>query len=189
MTIVSASQGRVVGPCRRAMSYGAWGTMQSPAHNGCQMVNGRLWQVLLCVLKSGTGTRGVIASVLFAALCIGGCSGDYARSLPNGYRLVRTNSATIAIWGPRESLHSGVIVPAKITSVGISGAFVFGETEYSAESELSDISVAGYFILDTASGDAEVGVEMDAFVARCTMLGICADGVMPEMTSPRSVGL
>ncbi|MEA3396260.1 MAG: hypothetical protein U9R05_02230, partial [Chloroflexota bacterium] len=53
---------------------------------------------------------------VFGAL-LDGCS-DYAKPLPNGYELNRTNASTIFIFTPEEDYLREIIVPPKIVSWG-----------------------------------------------------------------------
>jgi hypothetical protein len=103
-----------------------------------------------------------VVLVSFLPLLLAGCQNDYQRSLPNGYRLVRTNAYTIAIFPPKgqylDYFQEGIAVPPKIVEYGVDHAIVFGRIELAPLSELDYMSTPGYFILDTRTPSVKLGM-------------------------------
>ncbi len=100
-----------------------------------------------------------------------GCS-DYAKPLPNGYELNRTNASTILIFTPEEDYPREIIVPPKIVSWGRVKDVVFGEVVDSPNSSVSEDSVPGYFILDTQNGVVLLGLSEEEWLKELKSLGI-----------------
>lgn len=128
------------------------------------------------------------AAILLGAVMLMGCNRDYARRLPNGFELVRTNGLTVAIYTPSDDGHPAtkkfghdVIVKPKIISIGISGAIVFGEAVASPQSELP--SEPGFFVVDTSAATVETGLDRDSFERKLADLGI----VNPKLVDPRDL--
>jgi hypothetical protein len=134
----------------------------------------------------------VIRVVSFGLLLsfLAGC-GDYAIDLPNGYRLVRTNSDNILIFEPdtedyrnstaysRRTIHDGdrtyhdsVVVPSKIVAIGSKDELVYGIVEISPHPEGMEPTEPGYFVLDTHTGDGVLGMGEKAFQEKLKELGI-----------------
>jgi hypothetical protein len=99
--------------------------------------------------------------VLLSVTMLTGCGGcDYSVDLPNGYRLVRTNSPTIMIFAPDsapEWLH-GLVVPAKITGLNDTNGIVYGRVEQSPDSDMGLTQTPGYFVLDTKTNGVWLGL-------------------------------
>lgn len=108
---------------------------------------------------------------LLAALCQG-CNSDYEISLPNGYRLMRTDSSTIAIFEPNDRGFKGLVVGPTITQIGIHNNYVFGHVEKSPSSPIASYSVAGFFIINTQSMEVSVGLEKKQWEQRLKDLRI-----------------
>ena len=119
------------------------------------------------------------------ALC--GCTnGDYEKELPNGYRLIRTNANTVAIWSPEP--HSNVVVPAKIVAIGVHGDIVFGCVTFDPYSDPvypggQPENASGYFILETKTGNTALRMKKESWVDALAKRGI---GAEPKMRSPSS---
>ena len=107
---------------------------------------------------------------VFGAL-LDGCS-DYAKPLPNGYELNRTNASTILIFTPEEDYPREIIVPPKIVSWGRVKDVVFGEVVDSPNSSVSEDSVPGYFILYTQNGVVLLGLSEEEWLKELKNLGI-----------------
>ena len=78
----------------------------------------------------------LVLIVVFSCMlttCGLGCSGDYAHELPNGYKLVRTNANTIAVFAKG----GGIPIPPKIIEYNIADHYVYGSTINSPDSELA----------------------------------------------------
>ncbi len=122
-------------------------------------------------------------------LLIASCSraSDYEKSLPNGYRLIRTNAVTTAILDPNEAWPaphpSGVAVAAKVVRIAVSNNLVVGYVESSVDSELAKFQVPGYFILDTQTGAVHLGLSESDWNKQLKVMGI---GVV-KLREPRSL--
>jgi hypothetical protein len=121
----------------------------------------------------------MITLLLLAML--GGCHSDYRRALPNGFRLVRTNAATVAIFEPTRPTSSqssnlesynGVLVAPKIVAINIEGDFVFGCVASSEDSELASYGKPGYFILNTKTADLVSALDEESWRAKMKEFGI-----------------
>ena len=82
---------------------------------------------------------------------------DFSVQLGRGYRLVRTNGFTTAVFAPNGVEHPshpsrGVAVPPRIVSCWQAGEKAWGEIQKSPESELSNITTSGWFVLDLGTG-------------------------------------
>ena len=108
-----------------------------------------------------------------------GC--DYEADLPNGYMLVRTNAYTVCIC-PR-GIWQSAPVPPRIVELKVIGDHVVGRTVLAPDADdVGTPSQAGYFILDTKSGKAAIGLEKDEWNERLRQTGI---GANPHLVSPR----
>ena len=133
-----------------------------------------------------------MTAVLLAssALLISGC-GDYETKLPNGYRLVRTNASSIQIFEPSDAgyrsspayrrrdtvdgnatFHNSIVVPPKIVAIGCVGDIVYGIVETSPDSENATLTVPGYFVLDTRTGDVALGLDKEGHLEKLKKLGV-----------------
>ena len=125
-----------------------------------------------------------------SSLLLSGC-GDYETKLPNGYRLVRTNASSIQIFEPLDAgyrsspayrrrdtvngnatFHDSIVVPPKIVAIGCVGDIVYGIVETSPDSENATLTVPGYFVLDTRTGDVALGLNKESHLKRLNKLGI-----------------
>jgi hypothetical protein len=97
-------------------------------------------------------------------------SGDFERALPNGHVLYRTNAHSVFIADARRPHSLRIVVPPCIRPIGRSGHFVYGRTAFSGDSDVP--SRAGYFILDTRSGNAETALDERTWNDRLRELGI-----------------
>jgi hypothetical protein len=90
---------------------------------------------------------------------------DYDIELRSGYRLVRTNSPTIAIYRK----DSGDVVPPKIVGLNIRKDIILGKAE---SSPLADVaSVPGFFIVNMTTGSVQVGLDEQAWLNALRALG------------------
>ena len=110
-----------------------------------------------------------------ALTLLSGC-GDYQIDLPNGYRLVRTNASSIQIFSPptvkRLGDHTGIVVPPKIVAIACVGDVVCGIVESSPDSENAALTVPGYFVLDTRTGDVTLGLNKEKQLEQLKKLGV-----------------
>ncbi|MFO8006340.1 MAG: hypothetical protein R6V05_01235 [Candidatus Brocadiia bacterium] len=98
---------------------------------------------------------------LAALLMLCGCGrvGDYSVELPGGYELVRTHGHSRMIWGSRGSGDRSCVVPADIVEVGVHEGYVFGRLVNRPELDFDPVRKPGYFLLDTSSGEALLGLD------------------------------
>ena len=86
---------------------------------------------------------------------------DFGVWLPNGYLLCRTSWENCSIRGRERRMAIGLPpgddVPPNIREVAMQDEVVFGRATIS-KSIVQNHSVAGYFILDTRSGKAQIGL-------------------------------
>ena len=113
----------------------------------------------------------------FVVLSISGCNGDYETSLPNGYKLFRTNSSTKVILAPTGKQHPshcapGLAVAAKVNGMAIVGKWVVGVVVTSPTSEVVNCEAPGYFILNTETGEVWLRLTEAKWRARLKTEGI-----------------
>ncbi len=108
----------------------------------------------------GLGKAPLVAA-FFALVALCGCGrvGDYSVELPGDYKLVRTNGYTRMIVTSRESRDRRCIVPPDIQQVGVWDDYVFGRVASVPRSDLGPTLDAGYFLLDTSSGEVLLGLD------------------------------
>jgi hypothetical protein len=101
--------------------------------------------------------------VLVTLTVLPGCGGcDYSVDLPNGYRLIRTNAATVVIYPPEDvrlKKFHGEAVPARITGLNDTNGIVYGRVEQSPDSDTGVTQTPGYFILDTKLNVVWLGLD------------------------------
>lgn len=90
---------------------------------------------------------------------------DYDIELRRGYKLVRTNSPTIAIYRK----DSGDVVPPKIVGLNICRDIILGKAESSPLATVP--SVPGFFILDTKTGSVQIGLDEQVWLNTLRSLG------------------
>ena len=117
---------------------------------------------------------------------------DYGCTLPNQYELIRSNTYTIAIAAPLdfERHHPthcapGIAVSAKIIKIGISGNFVIGFVEASPLSELAVSECPGWFILNTSTDVAELGLPREEWEQVIKEHGISVSKI--KLMSPKKL--
>jgi putative multiple sugar transport system substrate-binding protein len=120
---------------------------------------------------------GLVLLKLFSVLSLVSCR-DFSRKLPNDYELARTNSATIIILTPaRVRYGPHIIVPPKITEIGVYGDIVFGLVEDSPKNTAQTLSQPGYFILDTQEDSVTLGLSKEDWQERLRKLGVDNPGL------------
>ena len=106
-------------------------------------------------------------------LLVSGCwRGDFAKTLPNGYELIRTNYYTTMIWTPRVGGERECIVPPDIQEIAIHRQYVFGWLVSSPRSDKGSESIPGFFVLDTSTGETLLGLDEDDWNARMRQVGV-----------------
>src|SRR5688572_13481653 len=93
----------------------------------------------------------LLPTICVTMMLAGGCPRRAPPTLPNGYRLVKTNAATVVIYEPRDRGSKGLAVGPTIVELGSERQYVFGRVEDSPTSELARSGVPGYFFMDTES--------------------------------------
>ncbi len=102
------------------------------------------------------------------------CSmGDYAKDLPNGYELVRTNTHTKMIWTRRGSPRGRkCVVPPDIQEIAVRGNYVFGWLVTSPRADKFGESIPGYFLLDTSTGEVLLGLDEEDWKSKLREIGL-----------------
>ena len=106
----------------------------------------------------------ILVTIHFGLFAVSCGEQDYARALPNQYELVRGDKYTVAIMMPDlnrnhpSHCEPGFAVSAKIVTIGIIDDIVVGLVEASPSSVMSPSECPGWFILDTNTDVAELGL-------------------------------
>lgn len=127
-----------------------------------------------------------LAFAVLAPLWLRGTfGGDFERSLPNGYRISGDSTLT-SIYAPQQSVYgpppASTQIGGQIDRVAVVGALVTGRNTYAMSPDPQGPSPVGYFILDTVSNTAEVGLSEAAWQASLAAHGISTP---PTLKSPR----
>jgi hypothetical protein len=121
--------------------------------------------------------NGPICLLIAGGLCllITSC-GDFERSLPGSYSLVRFNADEIMIV-KRVEPGDGIktVIGPKIKGYKVSKAVVIGEVVLPDSSALKNESTPGYFVLDTDTGDVRQGLKREEWLAILKSKGIQGD--------------
>lgn len=108
------------------------------------------------------------------------CSGDYAIELPNGYELVRFNGLETGIVAPGGRL----VINPTVREYAVLGDLVVGNADVPERLEGQPApfrTAAGYFVLNTDSGEIADGLTDEAWRAKLAELGI---GDEPKLNRP-----
>jgi hypothetical protein len=97
-----------------------------------------------------------LGPLLVILLCIS-CDNTQSPTLPNGYSVFRSNSATTVICDPSEQ----IVVGPRVTALSRHGDYVIGLTESSPESEIAGEYKVGYFWINTKTGALKSGLQED----------------------------
>lgn len=129
-------------------------------------VDNMLWRKILIL---------IMVACLSVLAC---CDRNYSKPLPNGYAIVKPDSATICIASPTSGLHhpshhgGGVAVAAFIDQLGVTGDIVYGHVASSSNSSMSDIEGPGYFVLDTRTGELRSRMSYEQFKISISSRGL-----------------
>jgi hypothetical protein len=109
--------------------------------------------------------------------CMFGVGGfaDYEVPLPNKYRLVRTGLDEIAIYNDLTSpdvSHPRVIIGPTVHEMNFTGDIVYGSVVKPRFERIFTDTPEGYFILNTKTNEAQVGLERLDWLAKLKNLGI-----------------
>ena len=114
-------------------------------------------------------------SLLFGLGC-----GDWSRSLPNGWSLVRVNGAEILIVGPDPDRQ--VIISSNVDRFGTEGDLVFGHVSVpDLPPDSTRDSIPGYFLVNTRTGAVLRGLDEEAWHAALRDAGVTRN---PELRRP-----
>ena len=113
-------------------------------------------------------------------------SGDYAVELPGGYRLIRTNASTVAIWSPPVQREFGgvgedCVVPPTVTRIAVRGPLAFGLVETNPSSDPGHEPAPGYFVLDTQDGKVLLKLDKEKWLEALKEHGLSEE---PELEKP-----
>jgi hypothetical protein len=108
------------------------------------------------------------AWIILAALIVAlsACNGkrEEWKSLPNGYRYVRTNFETAAIYVPdSQVLATGGYYGPGVRLLGIEGDLVFGQIDPAPKATIPSRSPLGYFVLNTTTHEFKGALSEDDF--------------------------
>jgi hypothetical protein len=104
---------------------------------------------------------------LVLALVLSGC-GDYRVPLPNGYELVRVYAGAILIADPTKAL----VVNADIDGYTVLADLIVGHVAPADHPPERDMSVPGYFIVNTRTREVRMGLEKPAWLDALLALGV-----------------
>lgn len=108
-----------------------------------------------------------------------GC-GDWSRSLPNGWSLVRVNGAEVLIAGPEPDRL--VIISSNVDRYGTEGDLVFGHVSVpDLPPESTQDSVPGYFLVNTRTGAVLRGLDEEAWRGALLDAGVTGN---PKLRRP-----
>lgn len=117
--------------------------------------------------------------MLIAITALVGCW-DYSTKLPNGYRLVRLNSNEIAVVLP----NNGILIDPDVREYSIVGDVIVGFAgvpKSLPQQPAPPRKEAGYFIVNTESGEMWDSLPKEAWLERLRLLGIQGE---PELKRP-----
>jgi hypothetical protein len=83
----------------------------------------------------------------------------FAPGLPNGFELVKPNSYQHSICNPDRV----IVIPPRIIEMTVIGNKVLGRSELPPLENLKKGAIAGFFFLDTASGERFVGLSKEEY--------------------------
>jgi hypothetical protein len=99
---------------------------------------------------------------------------DYDIALFEKYRLIRTNAYTVMICNSEDDL----IIPPKITGLGVKRNLIYGVCEKIKESDIEGVS--GYFLVDTQKSIVKVGLTKEVWLAELKKYGILKEPVLKK---------
>jgi hypothetical protein len=115
---------------------------------------------------------------LIAVLTMGlQACGDYSVHLPGGYSLTRIYAGAILINKPGE----GIIIDANIDAYAVVGSRVVGHVTASKLAPEKQFSKPGFFILNTAKGEALQGLDKQTWIRLLKDAGIDSE---PSLHKP-----
>jgi hypothetical protein len=120
--------------------------------------------------------------------CMFGVGGfaDYEVQLPNKYKLIRSSREEVEVYSDFSSSDISlpkVIVGPKVTEINFTGDIVYGRVVKPSYEVSISHTPEGYFILNTKTNEAQVGLKRFDWLAKLKNLGIND----PKLDDPSSL--